>query len=165
MVDTNLEFIYEEVPKLPPRAPGKGREPVKWEQHLTPLKHEDAVGKSARVWTYPEKSSATSRLASVSKRLSEVTPEDNWEMKVRPVPETDPVQHGVYVTYHGTYTAEEQKANAELRAKRSQAAKDRLAAAANAQDGDTEPEQVPEAATPKQTAAQKVAAAKASRAK
>lgn len=173
MNPTALEIVFEDIPASPPRAPGKGREPVKWEEHLAPLKeakNEDGTPRSARIWTYDEKSSATSRLASVSKRLADATPEDNWELKVREVPEGDAKgKHGVYVAYHGTHSAEQVKVNADLRAKRSQAAKDRLAKAAqeaaSADGGDTEGEVAPEAATPKQTAAQKVAAAKAAKAK
>lgn len=167
MNPTELDIVFEEIPAQAPRPPGKGREPTKWEDHLAPMK--EHVGQSARVWTYPEKSSATSRLGGVSKRLADVTPADNWTLKVRPVPDSDPPLFGVYVVYNGIYTAEQVKANADLRVQRSEAAKARIAAAGNgtgttATDGGT-PEDAVSPPTAKSTAAQKVAAAKAAKGK
>lgn len=116
-----LSFVEEAVPTIVREAPG--REPEKWEEHLSPLKAKDKAGKSFRVWSYTKKTGATSRVASVRKRLIDATPEDNWSLAVRLIPGSEPEQFGVYVTYNGTFTPEQVAENAALRQKRSDAIK------------------------------------------
>ena len=113
-----LSFVEEEIPKIV-RQGGSGREAEPWETHLAPLKGKDMASKSYRVWTYANKNSAPSHMNTVRDRLYKVTPQDNWDLKVRPVPNTDPVQYGLWVQYDGAYTPEQVIANAEARQKRS----------------------------------------------
>lgn len=157
-------LIFEDIPKAAPRPPGKGRDPVAWETHMALLKEHQ--GKSVRLWTYDEKGAAVSRMAGVRKRLTEATPADNWDMKVRPVPDTDPQKFGVYVVYNGIYSAEQVKENAALHEKRSVDAKAR--AAARLSSNGAEPQQetaAPAPETAKSAAAAKVAAARTAKGK
>jgi hypothetical protein len=157
MTDT-LEVPFEAVEAIPAqsRAHGDGREKIRWEDKLAPLKAKK--GQGFLTWTYAKKSAATSRKAAISNRLFAETPKDNWTLAVRPVPNTDPETFGVYVQYNGEFTADEVTANAKLRADR--AARTRGAA------------QAAQAATsaigaeaPVETPAQRVAAAKGAQAK
>jgi hypothetical protein len=134
------------------RATGEGREPIKWEDKLSPVK--SSPGEGFLAWQYVKKSAATSRVAAIRNRLFAATPADNWTLAVRPVPNSDPVLYGVYVQYNGTFTPDEQKQNAKVRQERSDKIKaSRLAAQkANGAIGAEEPVQTP---------AQRVAAAKA----
>lgn len=111
------DIVFEDIPAAPPRPPGKGREPVKWEEHLTPLE-EQLKEKPARLWAYEAKTGAVSRMSAVRQRLAESAPHKNWELKVRPVPNTTPQLHGVYAVFHGDYTPEQMQANAKLRQER-----------------------------------------------
>src|ERR1700677_5370547 len=117
MTDTSVfhELVFEPIPDAPARPPGKGREPVKWEDHLSALeaKHFD---KPARLWAYEAKTAATSRAAAVRTRLADVAPSKNWEFKVRPVPNSG--LHGVYAVFHGDHTPDQVLANAKARQER-----------------------------------------------
>jgi hypothetical protein len=178
-----LNFIEEEVPKIT-RVGGAGREAEPWETHIAPLKEEGRSSKSFRVWTYGKRTSAVSRMSSVRDRLTKAVPTENWSLAVRPVPGTEDAvepegavdsegtsiagqsatQHGVYVQYNGTFTADEVAANAKAHAERSARVK-AARAATQAKGESTEPiatdsEGVPTDAT-EPTAKERVAAAKA----
>jgi hypothetical protein len=117
-----LTFVKEEIPKIT-RKGGSGREAEPWETHLAPVK--ETPGESFRVWTYETRNSATSRLSTVRDRLTKATPQDNWDLKVRPVSDyrgpTGDVGEGfaVYVQYNGMYTPEQIAENAKKRQERS----------------------------------------------
>lgn len=157
-----LDLIEEEVPKIV-RLGGSGREPEKWEEHLTPLT--ESPGKSFRVWTYDKKTSAVSRMSVVRNRLTLATPEAHWEIKVRQVPDSD--QFGVYITYLGTFTDEQVQTNAAARAERSARTRSSRPSGdvATPPVGDATPaNNGADAATqPAQTAKEKVAAARAAK--
>lgn len=123
-----LDFIEEEIPKIA-RIGGAGREPEKWEDHIAPLKAEDRAGKSFRVWTYEKRPSAVSRMSSVRERLTKAVPSENWTLAVRPVPNTEPQQYGVYVEFSGTFTPEQVQENAQKHQERSDRVKAARAAA------------------------------------
>lgn len=158
-------LVFEDIPDAPPRPPGKGREPVKWEEHLAPLEAQ-LLNKPARLWAYEAKSGATSRMSAVRSRLNDAAPSKNWELKVRPIPNTDPQLYGVYAVFHGEYTPEQQLSNAQDRQKRRDAiaaAKER--AQATSPDGaspETPTAPVEEAKAP-QTAKEKLAATAAAK--
>lgn len=167
-----LDFIEEEIPKIA-RVGGAGREPEKWEDHIAPLKAEDRAGKSFRVWTYEKRPSAVSRMSSVRERLTKAVPSENWTLAVRPVPNTEPEQYGVYVEYSGVFTPEQVQENAQKHQERSERVKAARAkaeadkAAAEASTGTpaeaTEPaDTTGEATAPtaKELAAQRVAEAR-----
>lgn len=163
-----LDFIEEEIPKIA-RVGGAGREPEKWEDHIAPLKAEDRAGKSFRVWTYEKRPSAVSRMSSVRERLTKAVPSENWTLAVRPVPNTEPEQYGVYVEYSGTFTDEQVAENAQKHAERSERVKAARAkaeaekAAAGTTSDTAEPAtDTGEATEPtaKELAAQRVAAAR-----
>lgn len=161
MTDT-LNFIEEAIPSIT-RSGGDGRDPIKWEESLAPLK--DKIDSSFRVWTYEKKTGATSRVAAVRDRLIKATPSDNWTIAVRPVPD-DPEHFGVYVQYNGVFTDEEVAANAAKRQERSERIKAARASAAEVKD--TLPEEAPAAPAPAPAAtspAERVAAAKKAAAK
>jgi hypothetical protein len=100
-----LTFTREDVPKIT-RIGGSGREAEPWETHLAPLK--DTPGESFRVWTYEKRTSAVSRMSSVRERLTKAVPTENWNLAVRTVPGTvDPELYGVYISFAGTFTAEQ----------------------------------------------------------
>jgi hypothetical protein len=111
-----LTFVKEEIPKIV-RTGGSGREAEPWETHLAPIKEQ--AGQSFRVWTYDKRSGAQGRVTTVRDRLTKVTPQDNWTIKVRPVGE----QFGVYVQYNGTFTPEQMAENAKKRQERSERTK------------------------------------------
>jgi hypothetical protein len=145
------EIVFEDIPAAPPRPPGKGREPVKWEEHLAPLETQ-LLNKPARLWQYEVKTGAVSRMSAVRQRLAEVVPEKHWEFKVRPVPNTDPQLFGVYAVFHGQNTPEQMLANAQDRQKR----RDALASARAAKTADVAPESsAPASAAPAPTEAPK----------
>lgn len=147
---TEINFTPATIPDAV-RSGGEGREPVKWEELLAPLKPK--VGEGFLAYQYTKKTAATSRVANIRKRLFTATPGDNWTIVVRPVPNSDPELFGVYVQFNGTYTEEEQKQRAAQRQERAaklQAAK----AAAEAADGAVGAEASVE------TPAQRVAAAR-----
>lgn len=155
-----LNFTEEAIPTIVRES--VGREPEKWENHLAPLKADDKAGKSFRVWQYGKKTGATSRVASVRKRLVDATPEDNWTLAVREVPGADPTEYGVYVKYNGTFTPEQVAENAAARQKRSDSIKAvreaaAAASAAVATAPPVDPAPVPEVPS---TPAAKVAAAR-----
>lgn len=160
-----LDLIEEEIPKIQ-REGGSGREPEHWEDHLAAIK--SSPNKSFRVWTYGVRTSAVSRMSTVRNRLTDATPEDNWEIKVRPVPDSDN-QFGVYIVYRGTFTAEEVKVNEQNRQKRSErtrAARQNSktnGSAPGAENSDSAPGNDVPTGTPAQTAKEKVAAARASK--
>lgn len=180
-----LSFIEEEIPKIS-RAGGSGREPEKWEEHISPLKAEDRAGKSFRVWTYAIRPSAVSRMSSVRERLTKAVPSENWQLAVRPVPGTEDavhpdgttdkdgndiagtsaIQYGVYVSYQGTFTDEQVAENAvahQARSDRVKAARAAAAAKAEAEAAETT-EPVSEHATEpvsEATAKERVKAARA----
>jgi hypothetical protein len=114
MTTTELSFVEEDIPTIV-RTGGSGAQPIKWEDLLAPLMAEDKAGKSFRVWEYEKKTGATSRVATVRARLTEVVPEQNWKIAVRPVPGSDPVKHGVYVQFDGMFTPEQVAARAKDR--------------------------------------------------
>lgn len=150
------DIIFEAIPDAPPRPPGKGREPVKWEEHLAPLE-DRLLDKPARLWTYEAKTGAVSRMSAVRQRLVDAAPHKNWELKVRPVPNTEPQLHGVYVVFHGDHTPEEMQANAKARQERRDRAKAnadaKLASETTTEDADGTPADVaeaPKAQTPKE---------------
>lgn len=144
-----LDFIEEEIPKIA-RVGGAGREPEKWEDHIAPLKAEDRAGKSFRVWTYEKRPSAVSRMSSVRERLTKAVPSENWTLAVRPVPNTEPEQYGVYVEYSGVFTPEQVQENAQKHQERSDRVKAaRLAAAEKAAAEGTS--DTPEATEPADT--------------
>jgi hypothetical protein len=109
------DIVFESIPEAPPRPPGKGREPVKWEDHLAPLESK-LLNTPARLWAYENKAAATSRMSAVRSRLNTAVPQKNWELKVRPVPDT--TLWGVYAVFHGDYTPEQVAENAAARQKR-----------------------------------------------
>jgi hypothetical protein len=111
-----LVFVEEEIPKIV-RKGGSGREAEKWEEHLAPAKTPSKAGKSYCLWTYDKRTSAVSRMSSVRARLTSVTPKDNWELKVRPRPNSS--EFGVYVQYNGTFTPAQMAENAQKREERS----------------------------------------------
>lgn len=181
-----LTFTREDIPKIT-RAGGSGREPEKWEEHLSPVK--DTAGVSFRVWTYEKRTSAVSRMSAVRDRLSKAVPQENWKLAVRPVyrvgdgdeatyatakPDGESVEHfGVYVQFDGLYTPEQMIENARLHQERSERVKNsRKSADDNGADADapadsepapvdsTEPDAEPEL-TPKQKAQRAAAAQKA----
>lgn len=166
-----LDFIEEEIPKIA-RVGGAGREPEKWEDHIAPLKAEDRAGKSFRVWTYEKRPSAVSRMSSVRERLTKAVPSENWTLAVRPVPNTEPEQYGVYVEYSGTFTPEQVTENAQKHAERSARVKEarakaeaeKAAAGVTSDTGEATEPAAPagEATEPtaKELAAQRVAAAR-----
>jgi ribosomal protein S18 len=161
-----LDFIEEDIPKIA-RVGGAGREPEKWEDHIAPLKADDRAGKSFRVWTYEKRASAVSRMSSVRDRLTKAVPQENWQLAVRPVPNAEPEQFGVYVSYAGQFTPEQITENARKHQERSERVKAaRAATAANATEptadtaeptGDT----ATEPGTPEPTAKERVAQARA----
>lgn len=158
------DLVEEVIPPLPKRPPGKGREPVKWESHLAPLE-ERLLNKPHRLWSYANKTGATSRMGSVRSRLMDAAPNKNWELKVRPVPGTDPQLFGVYAVFHGEYTPEQMTANAQARQARRNAIAQATAARA-AQSGENSNGAEPKpavAASPPQTAKEKLAAAAAAK--
>ena len=110
-----LNFIEEEVPKVT-RAGGSGRGAEPWEQHLAPLKERPDV--SFRTWDYEKRPSAISRMTSVRDRLRKAVPQENWDLAVRQIPDSD--RFGVYVTYKGTYTDEQVAENARKHQERSE---------------------------------------------
>lgn len=134
-----LEFVEEEIPQVK-REGGAGRTAEKWEDHLSPLKAEELTGKSFRVWTYPTKPSAQSRLTTVRNRLYGVTPKDNWTVAVRPV---DGGEFGVFVRYNGEFTPEQMADNAKKTAERSARIKNRKVA-----NQDSAPAPTPATPTP-----------------
>jgi hypothetical protein len=149
-----LDFIEESIPKIT-RVGGAGREPEKWEDHIAPLKAEDRAGKDFRVWTYSKRSSAISRMALIRNRLTKAVPHENWVIAVRPVPNVDG-EFGVYVSYQGTYTAEEVHENARKHDERSARVK-----AARAKAEETEAEALSTVPSDTPTAKERVAAARA----
>jgi len=167
-----LDFIEEDIPKIA-RVGGAGREPEKWEDHIAPLKADDRAGKSFRVWTYEKRASAVSRMSSVRDRLTKAVPQENWQLAVRPVPNAEPEQFGVYVSYAGQFTPEQITENARKHQERSERVKAaRAATAANAIEPTTghrhdEPVNEPtgdtatEPGTPEPTAKERVAQARA----
>jgi hypothetical protein len=112
-----LNFIQEEVPKVT-RAGGSGREAEPWEQHLSPLKESPEI--SFRTWDYEKRPSAVSRMTSVRDRLRKAVPEENWDLVVREIPDSDPPRYGVYVTYRGEFSDEEMAENARKHQERSE---------------------------------------------
>lgn len=137
------DFAFEDIPDAPARPPGKGREPVKWEEHLSALEAQ-LLEKPARLWSYEAKTGAVSRMSAVRQRLADAAPDKNWELKVRPVPNTEPQLHGVYAVFHGQHTPEQMLANAQDRQKR----RDALAAAKAAKEAGGTPEGTPAATEP-----------------
>jgi hypothetical protein len=138
-----LTFVEEEIPKIV-RQGGSGREAEQWENHLAPLKSDKMAGKSYRVWTYEKRTSAMSRMSTVRDRLNKVTPQDNYEIKVRPVDG----QYGVYVQYNGTFTPAQMEENARKRQERSTrtiAARQAKVEPIAADDGKTAKERVADA--------------------
>lgn len=164
--DTSVfsDFVFEDIPNAPPRPPGKGREPTKWEEHLAPLEPQ-LLKKPARLWSYEAKTGAVSRMAAIRNRLNAAAPHKNWEFKVRPVPNTTPQLHGVYAVFHGDFTPEQVLANAQNRQKRRDAFVTAKAARdANGDAGTTPPATEPSAATrAPQTPKEKLAAAAAAK--
>jgi hypothetical protein len=153
------ELVFEPIPDALPRPPGKGREPVKWEQHLAPLETQ-LLDKPARLWAYENKTGATSRMSAVRGRLYEAAPTKHWEFKVRPVPNTTPQLFGVYAVFHGEYTPEQVIENAKARQKRRDAlAAGRSAPVANGENSapvaGTEAPQTPKERLAAQAAAKK----------
>jgi len=162
-----LDFIEEDIPKIA-RVGGAGREPEKWEDHIAPLKADDRAGKSFRVWTYEKRASAVSRMSSVRDRLTKAVPQENWQLAVRPVPNAEPEQFGVYVSYAGQFTPEQITENARKHQERSERVKAaRAATAANATEPTTTDTAEPvgdtatEPGTPEPTAKERVAQARA----
>lgn len=143
------DIVFEDIPAAPPRPPGKGREPVKWEDHLTPLEPQ-LTEKPARLWTYEAKTGAVSRMSAIRQRLAEAAPHKNWEFKVRPVPDTTPQLHGVYAVFHGDFTPEQMQTNAKARQER----RDRVAAAKNAPEATATDEASPVAVSPADAASE-----------
>lgn len=162
MTDTSMfgELIQEDIPAAPPRPPGKGREPVKWEDHLAPLES-TLFEKPHRLWSYEMKTGATSRMSAVRGRLNTAAPSKNWEFKVRPVPGSD--LWGVYAVFHGEYSPDEQLSKAQKRQEHSA----KLAAARDAKEATptatSEPGEVETATEAPQTAKEKLAAKAASK--
>ena len=115
-----LTFVEEEIPKIV-RQGGTGREAEKWEEGLSPLKSANMKGKSYRVWTFNTRNSAQSRMTTVRARLNKVSPADNFQLKVRPVPDSD--DFGVYAQYDGTFTPEQMADNARRHQERSERTK------------------------------------------
>lgn len=145
------DIVFEDIPDAPPRPPGKGREPVKWEEHLAPLQ-EKLLEKPARLWAYENKTGAVSRMSAVRARLADAAPALHWEFKVRPVPGTTPQLHGVYAVFHGQHTPEQQLKNAQDR----QTRRDRVKAANEARTATptAEPTEGPAATAPDTAPAQ-----------
>jgi hypothetical protein len=108
------DIVFESIPDAPARPPGKGREPVAWESHLANVE-DQLLEKPARLWAYENKTGAVSRMSAVRSRLAEAAPAQNWEFKVRPVPNTEPQLHGVYAVFHGEHSPEAQLKNAQER--------------------------------------------------
>jgi hypothetical protein len=164
MATPELNFREAEIPAIV-RTGGGGAAPIEWEVALAPLKganmkNEKGEWKSVLVWDYEKETAAQSRISSLHKRLNQETPEDNWLIAKRVVPGSDPVRHGVYIQYQGTFTPEQVEANARKRADASQkrqATREAGKAAKAALDGAEAAPAVAEAATP----AQRVTAAKA----
>ena len=136
-----LNFVQEEIPKVT-RAGGSGREAEPWEKQLSQLK--DTAGVSFRVWDYEKRPSAISRMTSVRDRLRKAVPQENWELAVRQIPESD--RFGVYVVYKGGFSEAEQEVNAKAHAERSE----RVRAARNK----PEAEGTPTPLTPQEKVAQ-----------
>lgn len=137
------EIVFEDIPAAPPRPAGKGREPVKWEEHLSPLESQ-LLEKPARLWAYENKTGAVSRMSAVRTRLADAAPVKNWEFKVRPVPNTTPQLHGVYAVFHGEHSPEAQLKNAQER----QVRRDRVKAANEARSAQANPTAEPTAEAP-----------------
>lgn len=116
----DITLIEEAIPKIV-RQGGTGREAEKWEEGLAPLKGKEMAGKSYRVFSAPLKSSVQSRMNTMRGRLNKVAPTDNFEMKVRPVPDTN--DFGLYVQYNGTFTPEQLAEIARKRSERSERTK------------------------------------------
>lgn len=155
-----LELIEEEIPKIT-RVGGSGREAEKWEDHLAAIK--STPNKSFRVWTYDVRTSAVSRMSTVRDRLTNATPQDNWEIRVRPVPNSEG-QFGVYVAYRGTFTDAEQAENAakrQARSERTRAARSAVQTDAVAPTPTEADSAAPDDTQAPQTAKEKVAAARA----
>jgi hypothetical protein len=141
------DFTFEDIPDPAPRPPGKGREPVKWEEHLAPMEGQ-LKEKPARLWSYDVKTGAVSRMSAVRQRLVEAAPHKNWEFKVRPIPNSNPSEespqlYGVYAVFHGDHTPEQVLANAQERQKRREA----MAAAKSAKEAAGTPEATPVASS------------------
>jgi hypothetical protein len=150
-------IVLESIPDAPPRPPGKGREPVKWEEHLAPLESK-LLETPARLWAYENKTGATSRMLAVRSRITAAAPHKNWEFKVRPVPNSD--LHGVYAVYHGEFTPDEQLANAKGRAERAAKLAASRALGTSAAPTPTEPApEAPAATEAPKTPKEKLAAA------
>ncbi len=166
-----LNFVREDIPKIT-RAGGSGREAEPWENHLATLKDTPEI--SFRVWDYEKRTSAVSRMSAVRTRLFKAVPGENWQLAVRPVPNSNPVKYGVYVAYMGTFSDEQvaanQKAHDERSAKVQKAQADRkaaeAAAPADAPAGEVESDasggEVFDSQTPKERVKQAQAARKAS---
>jgi len=147
-----LELIREDVPKIE-RVGGSGREPEQWENHLAELRKHP--GQSFRVWTYENKSSALSRVATVGSRLRKVVPQEHWKLAVRGVVAG---QYGVYVTFVGLYTPEQMEENARKHKERSERVR---ASRAKTNGSSSEPVLVDPPTDTELSAKERVAAARA----
>jgi hypothetical protein len=155
------DIVFEAIPASPKRPPGKGREPIKWEEHLAPLESR-LLDSPARLWAYEVKTGAVSRMSAVRNRLYNAAPAKNWEFKVRPVPNTSPQLYGVYAVFHGDYTPDEQLKAAQARAgRRERVTKANAArtAVAGTQGATEATESVPQEA-PAQTPKERLAASR-----
>jgi hypothetical protein len=145
-----------------------GREPIKWEDKLAPLTARQ--GDTFLTYSYKSDSTsdddrkkakgrATSRKQAIQVRLFEAVPGQKWTIAVRETAKGSNV-FGVYIGYHGEYTAAEQAENAKKHNERSTAIKARMAAQHAAAD---QANAVADAAvSPAERVAQTVAQRKAS---
>ena len=117
---------FEEVPKINRPAP-PGREPFDWATALQPIR--ERRGESARFATFPGpisgKSQAQSKAQAVRTALYRDVPDQHWEIKSR---ERGGIW-GVYATYLGLLSPEQQKERDRLREERSNRIKNARAAA------------------------------------
>lgn len=121
----SITMIVESAPAAPKREGGKGREPIKWDEVLDPVRKQvDDEGnpQTVRAWTYPSRNGANGRVATVRKYLRNSAPDLNYQFVTRQVPEglPDAGQFGVYVTFRGTYTPAQIAENAKAHKARSE---------------------------------------------
>ena len=118
-----FQLLSEDVPDVTRRGQ-IGREPVKWEQLLDPVRQAppkpDGSPQSFRLWTYDSKSKAAGRKGLVTKRLNEAVPQENWFLTAREVPGSDGKEFGVWAEFRGLFTDEELKTVQQKRAERNE---------------------------------------------
>jgi hypothetical protein len=124
--EITLDLIEEDIP-APVRLGGGGREAIKWEELLAPIKEHES--KSFRVWTYDKRTAAASRANQVSSRLFKVKPHEKWVIAVRQIPNSE--QFGVYTMYAGHWSKSEVAKRQHDHERRSANAAARTAAARN----------------------------------